>query len=113
MGSWTPVCLPHLSDKAFAYAHISFVVFRSYGRCRALLRKAKLPSQICIATDHECFYVSLAAEFHMYLAVPRGISTGVIGQFYQWVKSQEAHIFVGQFPGGEAMRAEHDVPGCA
>lgn len=74
------------------------MLFRSYGRCRLLLRTAKMPSQICIATDHECFYVSLAAEYHLYLAVPRGISTGVIGQFYQWVKSQEAHIFLGHIP---------------
>lgn len=74
------------------------MLFRNYGRCRVLLRNAKTPSQICMATDHECFYVSLAAEFHMYLAVPRGISTGVIGQFYQWVKSQEAHIFLGHLP---------------
>merc|ERR1712217_113007 len=74
------------------------MLFRSYGRCRHLLRNAKIPSQICIATDHECFYVSLATEYHLYLAVPRGISTGVIGQFYQWVKSQEAHIFLGHIP---------------
>jgi len=74
------------------------MLFRSYGRCRLLLRSAKMPSQICIATDHECFYVSLASEFHIYLAVPRGISTGVIGQFYQWIKSQEAHIFLDHFP---------------
>merc|ERR1712070_929440 len=66
------------------------MLFRAYGRCRLLLKNAKMPSQICIATDHECFYVSLAAEFHIYLTVPRGISTGVIGLFYQWVKSQEA-----------------------
>eukprot|EP00413_Alexandrium_margalefii_P024788 CAMPEP_0204555812 /NCGR_PEP_ID=MMETSP0661-20131031/29119_1 /ASSEMBLY_ACC=CAM_ASM_000606 /TAXON_ID=109239 /ORGANISM="Alexandrium margalefi, Strain AMGDE01CS-322" /LENGTH=277 /DNA_ID=CAMNT_0051562911 /DNA_START=15 /DNA_END=844 /DNA_ORIENTATION=- len=52
-------------------------LFRGYGRCRLLLRTAKMPSQICIATDHECFYVSLTADFHIYLAVPRGISTGV------------------------------------
>jgi hypothetical protein len=70
------------------------MLFRSYGRCRLLLKNAKMPSQICIATDHECFYVSLAAEFHIYLTVPRGISTGVIGLFYQWVKSQEAHLFL-------------------
>lgn len=63
-----------------------------------LLKNAKLPSQICIATDHECFYVSLAAEFHIYLTVPRGISTGVIGLFYQWVKCQEAHLFLGNLP---------------
>lgn len=74
------------------------MLFRNYGRCRNLLRGAKQPSQICIATDHECFYVSLATDFHMYLAVPRGISTGVIGQFYQWVKTQEAHIFMLQQP---------------
>merc|ERR1712110_621103 len=65
------------------------MLFRSYGRCRLLLRNAKMPSQVCIATDHECFYVHISAEYHVYLAVPRGISTGVIGQFYQWVKSQE------------------------
>jgi len=74
------------------------MLFRYYGRCRALLRHAKMPSQICFATDHECFYVSLANEYQMYLAVPRGISMAVIGQFYQWVKAQEAHIFVGSFP---------------
>lgn len=74
------------------------MLFRSYGRCRLLLKNAKLPSQICIATDHECFYVSLAAEFHIYLTVPRGISTGVIGLFYQWVKCQEAHLFLGNLP---------------
>merc|ERR1712019_210450 len=62
------------------------MLFRCYGRCRLLLRTAKMPSQICIATDHECFYVSLSAEFHMYLSVPRGISTGVIGQFFEWIK---------------------------
>merc|ERR1712182_103557 len=60
------------------------MLMRSYGRCRQLLRNTKLPSQICIATDHECFYVWLTTEFHMYLSVPRGISTGVVGQFYQW-----------------------------
>lgn len=74
------------------------MLFRAYGRCRVLLRTAKMPSQICIATDHECFYVSISPEFHMYLAVPRGISTGVIGQFYQWVRAQEAHIFLGTLP---------------
>jgi len=74
------------------------ILFRSYGRCRLLLRNARMPSQICIATDHECFYVSLAAEFHIYLTVPRGISTGVIGQFYQWIKSQEAYLFLGNIP---------------
>jgi len=74
------------------------MLFRSYGRCRLLLRNAKIPAQICIATDHECFYAYLAADHQLYLAVPRGISTGVIGQFYQWVKSQEAHIFLGQIP---------------
>merc|ERR1712129_479581 len=73
-------------------------LFRTYGRCRLLLRSAKMPSQICIATDHECFYVSLTAEYHMYLAVPRGISTGVINQFYQWIKSQETHLFLGHLP---------------
>lgn len=74
------------------------MLFRSYGRCRQLLRSARLPCQICIATDHECFYVSIAPEFHIYLAVPRGISTGVIGQFYQWMRSQESHIFMGSLP---------------
>jgi len=73
-------------------------LFRTYGRCRLLLRSAKMPSQICIATDHECFYVSLREEYHMYLAVPRGISTGVINQFYQWIKSQESHLFLGHLP---------------
>ncbi|CAK0810895.1 unnamed protein product, partial [Prorocentrum cordatum] len=75
------------------------MLFRCYGRCRLLLRNAtKLPAQICIATDHECFYAYLAVDHQLYLAVPRGISTGVIGQFYQWMKSQEAHIFLGQIP---------------
>jgi len=74
------------------------MLFRSYGRCRLLLRNAKMPSQVCIATDNECFYVSLHAEFHMYLTVPRGISTAVIRQFYQWVKIQEPHIFLGHLP---------------
>jgi len=73
-------------------------LFRGYGQCKLLLRTAKLPSQICIATDHECFFVSLTADFHIYLAVPRGISTGVIGQFYQWVKSQESSLFLGNLP---------------
>lgn len=73
-------------------------LFRNYGRCRQLLKNAKMPSQICVATDHECFYVSLAAEYQLYLAVPRGISTGVISQFYQWVKTQEAHLFLNQIP---------------
>jgi len=74
------------------------MLFRSYGRCRLLLSSARMPSQICIATDHECFYVSFTAEFHIYLTVPRGISTGVIGQFYQWIKSQEAYLFLGNLP---------------
>jgi hypothetical protein len=74
------------------------MLFRNYSRCRMLLRTAKMPSQICIATDHECFYVWLTAEFHMYLAVPRGISTGIIGQFYQWIKTQEQHCFLGSIP---------------
>merc|ERR1712139_568007 len=69
-------------------------LYRGYARCRQLLSNAKLPSQICMATDHECFYVWLTAEFQMYLVVVRGTSTGVIGQFYQWVKSQEKNIFV-------------------
>jgi len=74
------------------------MLFRNYGRCRQLLRTAKVPSQVCVATDHECYYVSISSEYHLYLAVPRGISTGVIGQFYQWVRSQEPHIFLGQIP---------------
>jgi len=74
------------------------VLFRNYGRCRQLLRNTKQPCQICVATDHECFYVFLAAEFHLYLAVPRGTSTGVIGQLYQWFKSQESHILLGNIP---------------
>lgn len=74
------------------------MLFRSYGRCRYLLRTAKLPSQICVATDHECFFVSVAAEFHIYMTVPRGISTTVIQQFYQWIKSQEAYLFLGTIP---------------
>mmetsp|Transcript_1500 Transcript_1500/g.2543 ORF Transcript_1500/g.2543 Transcript_1500/m.2543 type:complete len:100 (+) Transcript_1500:1-300(+) len=74
------------------------MLFRNYGRCRLLLKNAKLPSQICIATDHECFFVSLAAEFHIYMTVPRGISTGIIALFYQWVKSQEAYLFLGNLP---------------
>jgi len=72
-------------------------LFRNYGRCRGLLRNAKLPSHICIATDHECFYVSMAADFQVYLTVPRGISTKVIGEFMQWVKAQDSHIFLGAF----------------
>lgn len=74
------------------------LLFRMYGRCRLLLRSAKQPAQICIATEYECFYVSVAAEFHVYLAVPRGISTGVIGQMYQWIRCQESHIFIGSVP---------------
>eukprot|EP00927_Polykrikos_kofoidii_P015732 TRINITY_DN17027_c0_g4_i1.p1 TRINITY_DN17027_c0_g4~~TRINITY_DN17027_c0_g4_i1.p1 ORF type:complete len:772 (-),score=137.59 TRINITY_DN17027_c0_g4_i1:56-2311(-) len=76
----------------------SKMLFRSYGRCRALLRKAKRPAQICVATDHECFYVFLAADFHLYLTVPRGTTTGVIGHLYQWFRSQESHLFVGSIP---------------
>ena len=38
------------------------MLFRMYGRCRYLLRTAKLPSHISVATDHECFVVSLASE---------------------------------------------------
>lgn len=74
------------------------VLFRSYGRCRQLLRRAKQPCQICVATDHECFCVFMAPECHLYLTVPRGTSTGVIGQLYQWFKSQEAHIFLDKIP---------------
>eukprot|EP00933_Yihiella_yeosuensis_P045368 TRINITY_DN4073_c0_g2_i6.p1 TRINITY_DN4073_c0_g2~~TRINITY_DN4073_c0_g2_i6.p1 ORF type:complete len:410 (+),score=63.57 TRINITY_DN4073_c0_g2_i6:417-1646(+) len=74
------------------------MLFRNYGRCRLLLKHAKVPSQICMATDHECFYVCIAAEYQIYLAVPRGIHTGVIVQFLQWIKSQEAHLFLGQIP---------------
>mmetsp|Transcript_39057 Transcript_39057/g.107605 ORF Transcript_39057/g.107605 Transcript_39057/m.107605 type:complete len:620 (+) Transcript_39057:230-2089(+) len=74
------------------------MLFRTYGHCRQLLQNAKQPCQICVATDHECFYAFLAAEFHLYLAVPRGTSTRVIGQLYQWFKSQEAHIFLGNIP---------------
>ncbi|CAE8693545.1 unnamed protein product [Polarella glacialis] len=74
------------------------MLIRNYGRCRLLLRSAKVPCQICVATDHECFYVYLAAEYQVFLAVPRGISVGVIGQFYQWVRNQETHIFLGQIP---------------
>ncbi|CAE7556873.1 MON1 [Symbiodinium natans] len=70
------------------------MLFRNYGRCRQLLRNAKVPCQICVATDHECFYVSMAADYQLFLSVPRGISTGVIAQFYHWVRSQESHIFL-------------------
>mmetsp|Transcript_19865 Transcript_19865/g.46462 ORF Transcript_19865/g.46462 Transcript_19865/m.46462 type:complete len:526 (+) Transcript_19865:57-1634(+) len=70
------------------------MVFRNYGRCRQLLRSAKVPCQVCVATDHECFYVSMAADYQLFLSVPRGISTGVIAQFYHWVRSQESHIFL-------------------
>lgn len=82
-----------VSEAYRSRGHIK-MLFRNYGRCRLLLRNARLPSEICIATDHECFYVWLTTEFHMYLAVPRGISTGVIGQFYRWVKKQEKHLFL-------------------
>lgn len=74
------------------------LLFRCYRRCRALLRRAKQPCQICIATDHECFYVFLAQEFNLYLTVPRGTSTGVIGQMYHWFKSQEGHVLLGATP---------------
>lgn len=74
------------------------MLFRMYGRCRYLLRTAKLPSHISVATDHECFVVSLASEVQLYLAVPRGISTGVVTQFYNWIKVQEPHLFLGVIP---------------
>eukprot|EP00928_Gymnodinium_smaydae_P014778 TRINITY_DN15431_c0_g1_i1.p1 TRINITY_DN15431_c0_g1~~TRINITY_DN15431_c0_g1_i1.p1 ORF type:complete len:648 (-),score=157.71 TRINITY_DN15431_c0_g1_i1:49-1992(-) len=74
------------------------LLFRRYGRCRAMLRRMKQPCQVCMATDHECFYVFLAPEFQLYLAVPRGTSTGVIGQLYQWFRAQEAHVFLGSIP---------------
>eukprot|EP00929_Paragymnodinium_shiwhaense_P002730 TRINITY_DN10301_c0_g1_i2.p1 TRINITY_DN10301_c0_g1~~TRINITY_DN10301_c0_g1_i2.p1 ORF type:complete len:341 (+),score=66.35 TRINITY_DN10301_c0_g1_i2:1648-2670(+) len=74
------------------------MLYRAYGRCRELLRRAKQPCQVCVATDHECYYVFLAPEFHLYLTVPRGTSTAVIGQLYQWFRTQDNHIFLGNIP---------------
>lgn len=74
------------------------MLFRNYGRCRQLLRNAKVPCQVCVATNHECFYVSMAADYQLFLSVPRGISTSVISQFYHWVRTQESYIFLGPIP---------------
>ncbi|CAJ1419762.1 unnamed protein product, partial [Effrenium voratum] len=84
--------------ESYQSRHRVKMLFRSYGRCRQLLRGAKVPCQICVATDHECFYVSMAADYQLFLSVPRGISTHVIAQFYHWVRTQEAHIFLGPIP---------------
>ncbi|CAK8997780.1 unnamed protein product [Durusdinium trenchii] len=74
------------------------MLFRNYGRCRQLMRTAKVPCQTCVATNHECFYVSMAADYQLFLSVPRGISTSVIAQFYHWVRTQESHIFINPIP---------------
>ena len=74
------------------------MLFRNYGRCRQLLRNSKVPCQVCVATNHECFYVSMAADYQLFLSVPRGISTSVISQFYHWVRTQESYIFLGPIP---------------
>ena len=58
-------------------------VFRTYGDCRKMLKNSKKPAQICVTSEHECYYVWLTKEFEMFLCVPRGTSTGVIGQFLQ------------------------------
>eukprot|EP00392_Amoebophrya_sp_AT5.2_P000105 g105.t1 len=73
-------------------------IFRNYSKCTQLMMHCALPSQICVATDSECFYVWLQPEFRMFLTVPRGISTSVIGQFYQWIQAQELFIFLGNTP---------------
>ncbi|CAD7925933.1 unnamed protein product [Amoebophrya sp. A120] len=73
-------------------------IFRNYSKCSELMLHCARPSQICVATDSECFYVWLQQDFRMFLTVPRGISTSVIGQFYQWVQTQELFIFLGNTP---------------
>lgn len=73
-------------------------IMQHYGRCRELSQHGKLPTHICVATAHECFYVWCTPEYHLYLTVPRGITTSVIGQFYQWVNAQSLYIFLAGTP---------------
>ena len=73
-------------------------VFRTYGDCLKMMAHSKKPAQICVTSEHECYYVWLTKEFQMFLCVPRGTSTGVIGQFYNWIKAMEAVVFLGTVP---------------
>lgn len=70
-------------------------IIQKYGVCKKRLAGAKKPAQICVATNHECFFVWLTINFHLYMCVPKGISTLVVTQFYQWVRKQELYIFLG------------------
>jgi len=86
--------LKHLDPR---YQHLAYTkyIMRNYAYCKhQLLRHLKTPKQVCVATENECFYVWSMPEFELYLTVPRGISTSVIGQFYQWLKSQRDYLFL-------------------
>mmetsp|Transcript_12707 Transcript_12707/g.28452 ORF Transcript_12707/g.28452 Transcript_12707/m.28452 type:complete len:477 (-) Transcript_12707:1-1431(-) len=70
------------------------MLFRNYGRARAMLAGGPMPCQVCLASDRECYYAWHNSDFHFYLAVPRGISTQVVGQAYTWLKTYESMFFL-------------------